>query len=225
MRQDIRGRKAAASAAAFMCDFMCDFMCVCATKALKTFVASRSQRPNLMLQMELTDVGIDTHSGLSVVILRNRQEEASLPIWVGMHEGVLISKLLSKKSATRPLSHDLLLEAIRQMNYRVDKVEVTHSKNRLYYATIFLSAGEGDQRSAPVELDARPSDAFALALAADVPIYVADDLLVKERKEGSPVLDMTPPPEFRDFIQNIKASDFSRLGIRADLPEDDEPSS
>ncbi len=180
-----------------------------------------------MLQMELTDVGIDTHSGLSVVILRNQQEEASLPIWVGMHEGVLISKLLSKKTASRPLSHDLLLEAIRQMNYRVDKVEVTHSKNRLYYATIFLSVGDGSQRRAAVELDARPSDAFALALAADVPIYVADDLLIKqaEGKEESPVLDMTPPPEFRDFIQNIKASDFSHLGIRAELPEDDEPSS
>ncbi len=177
-----------------------------------------------MLQMELTDVGIDTHSGLSVVILRNLQEEASLPIWVGMQEGVLISRLLSKKSASRPLSHDLLLDAINQLNYKVEKVAVTHSKNRLYYATVFLSAG--DPRSAPIELDARPSDAFALALAAEVPIYVADDLLIKgaETEESFPVLDMTPPPDFRDFVQNIKASDFSHLGIRAELPGDDEPS-
>lgn len=122
------------------------------------------------------------------------------------------------------MAHDLLLQIIRQLSYQVDKVSITHSKNRLYYATICLSCCDGVHAS--IELDARPSDAFALALAADAPIYVASDLVSKQTEaEGSAVLDMTPPEGFRAFLENVKASDFAQLGIRTDLPEEDELSS
>jgi bifunctional DNase/RNase len=121
----------------------------------------------------------DPNTDAQIVILRDERTAQVLPIWVGAAEGNAIKLAMDDASTPRPMSHDLLRSLIEHLNLTVSKVVVTDVKNNTYYASIHL-ASQGMERT----VDARPSDAIALALRTGSPIFVASSVL-QQRGGGS----------------------------------------
>ena len=127
-----------------------------------------------MIQMVVDKVGLDVESEQAIVLLRNVQGTAMLPIWVGPAEATAIALSVQGMKASRPLTCDLLKEIVDQLEAKVVMVLVTELKEQTYYATLVLGRAEGN-----VEIDCRPSDGIALALRADAPIYVSEAVLAE----------------------------------------------
>ncbi len=131
---------------------------------------------------------MDPNSNTPIVVLKGVESEAVLPIWVGAYEANAIALEIEKIVPQRPMTHDLLRNLIIQMGYRVERVIVTDLRDNTFYAVIDLVDEDGEK----VSLDARPSDAIALALRTDSPIYVDQRVLdlssanIVEEKEEAP---------------------------------------
>ncbi|HLG21531.1 MAG TPA: bifunctional nuclease family protein [Candidatus Manganitrophaceae bacterium] len=139
----------------------------------------------------------DQNTDAQIVILKDEQNAELLPIWIGSAEGNAIRFALEALAPQRPLTHDLLKSFLTHLNVQMEKVVITDINNSTYYATLYLipnrPASQGtereanDQASAPeLTVDARPSDAIALALRMGVPIYATEEAL---QKKGSENLD------------------------------------
>ncbi len=120
---------------------------------------------------------MDPSSGTPIIILKDVNSETMLPIWVGAYEANAIALEIEKIAPQRPMTHDLLRNLIVQMGARVERVVVTELKDNTFFAVIEMRNSEGE----PVMLDARPSDAIALALRADSPIYVNEEVIRASR--------------------------------------------
>ncbi len=126
----------------------------------------------------LPDQNTDTH----IVILRDEQHAEVLPIWVGAAEGNAIKMALEGMVSPRPMSHDLIRSFAEHLNVKVTQAVITEVKNNTYYARIHLRTADGEQTA-----DSRPSDAIALALRANCPIFVTQDVL---KQRGGTNLDV-----------------------------------
>ena len=105
------------------------------------------------------------------------------------------------------MTHDLTINFIKATGYDIEKVEINDVDNETYFSTVYLSNMEGKV----LEVDARPSDAIALALRADAPIYVTENVLMDGSVSCDTQKDEEEAQEFRNFVQSIKPSDFERL--------------
>lgn len=168
------------------------------------------------IPLKVDTVIADPNSGAQIVILKDEQNFELLPIWVGMAEGNAIRFALEGISSPRPLTHDLLKDFLNHLKILLEKVLIHSMSGSTYYASLHLIqthppkhiAGEEDNvkenspavlHDEPEELiiDARPSDAIALALRMGVPIYVTEEVL---RKKGSENLDT--------WLEKLKPKDF-----------------
>ena len=129
------------------------------------------------VQRIVEDKGTDTR----IVVLQHNQSNDVLPIWVGAAEGTAIQWAIDSVVTPRPMSHDLIRSFANHLNVKVQRVVITDVKSSTFYATVYLTS-KGVERS----VDARPSDAIALALRAQCPIYVVPDVL---KRRGSTNLD------------------------------------
>lgn len=127
-----------------------------------------------MVRMQVYRVGVDPQRRVPFVLLADEQVQRLLPICIGPFEANAIATQLQGQDFPRPLTHDLLRTVIEALGARLDHVAVTALADGTFFATLNLQAGE---RS--LEIDARPSDAIALALRADAPIYVAEEVLAE----------------------------------------------
>ncbi len=132
-----------------------------------------------MLEMKVFGLALDEDSQVPVLILKDREEKTVLPIWIGAMEAMAISLVLNEVKLPRPMTHDLLLNAIHDLGGSVAAVSVTSLREGTYYAEI-----EIDIRGERKRIDSRPSDAIALALRAGVPIMVAQDVFAQMAAEG-----------------------------------------
>lgn len=138
-----------------------------------------------MIEMKVFGLALDEESQVPVLILKDMDEKAVLPIWIGAMEAMAISLALNDVKLPRPMTHDLLLRLVEALDAQVVSVNVTSLSEGTYYAEIEIDTG-GDIR----HVDSRPSDAIALALRAKAPILVAEPVLqqvAKEAKEPSVV--------------------------------------
>lgn len=157
------------------------------------------------MQIEMTIKGlmIDPITNLPIVILRDRDGQRVLPIWVGVAEANAIALQIENVTTPRPMTHDLLRNVITDLNARIQKIVVSDLKENTFYALIYLLAGE-DQ----VAIDARPSDAIALALRAKAPIFVEDHVIDTAR-----TTDLTPDRENAERLQKwLESLDPDDLG-------------
>jgi len=120
---------------------------------------------------------MDPNSGTPIIILKDVNSETMLPIWVGAYEANAIALEIEKIAPPRPMTHDLLRNLIVELGLRVERVVVTSLRENTFYAVIELIGESGE----PMRLDSRPSDAIALALRADCPIYVDSDVIQASR--------------------------------------------
>ena len=162
-----------------------------------------------MIRVSIDSVKVSMLSQHRVVVLKAEEEERYLPIWIGPFEADAITIGLQKVQMTRPLTHDLLKAVIDQMNASVSHIQVSDLKNDTFYAEIVV-----EQNGRTLEIDSRPSDAIALAVRVDVPIYVAQEVMDKAGIVPSSEHDeVTAEDEeklaaFRDFVDTLDLDDL-----------------
>jgi len=158
-----------------------------------------------MVRMTVQRVGIDP-SRQALVILADEEERRLLPILIGLFEAQSIAMAISGEDIGRPLTHDLLLAVIHATGCKLSRVEITRLADRTFFALLHVESEDGT-----LEIDARPSDAIALALRADVPIFVAEEVLAQAQVIDETVeQDEQELEKFKDLLGSI------------DLDEEDE---
>ena len=156
------------------------------------------------LEVKIRGLMMDPITNMPVVVLKETQGAGILPIWVGPHEANAIALEIEKVQTTRPMTHDLLKNVLTGLNVHVQKVVVSDLRDDTFYALIWM---ERDGQT--LSMDSRPSDALALALRLDCPIFVEDQVL-KNSKKGSTVSDKSSSEELRKWLENLNDEDLGR---------------
>lgn len=170
-----------------------------ATTASKTGVA-----PSTEVEMQIRGLMMDPVTNMPIVVLKDVASDLVLPIWVGIFEANAIALELDKTTTPRPMTHDLLQNLARGLNAEVRKVVVSELKDDTFYAVIWMEQG-----GETVTLDARPSDAIALALRWDCPIYVQREVLENSKQASAGAQDVTSE-EMRRWLENLNDDDMGR---------------
>jgi bifunctional DNase/RNase len=129
------------------------------------------------IEVKIRALMMDPNSGTPIIILKDVNSETMLPIWVGAYEANAIALEIEKIAPPRPMTHDLLRNLIVELGLTVDRVVVTSLRDNTFYAVIEMTGENGDA----MRLDSRPSDAIALALRADCPIFVDQEVIQASR--------------------------------------------
>lgn len=158
----------------------------------------------MQIEMMIKGLMVDPMTNMPIVILRDDGGERILPIWVGIFEANAIALQIENVETPRPMTHDLLRNLITDLNGAVEKIVVSDLKENTFYALIHVRIG-GEL----VAVDARPSDAIALALRASVPIYVEDTVIENARS-----LDFTPekadPERLAKWLESLDPEDLGK---------------
>ena len=164
------------------------------------------------IEMKIRGLMIDPTANTPIVILKDINSDTMLPIWVGAYEANAIALEIEKIAPQRPMTHDLLKNVIDQMGASVKRIVVTDLIDNTFYAVIELMVG---QRT--IFLDSRPSDAIALALRSDCPIYVNEDVIKNSRNTvveksvaGESDLEAEEDDEVVDWPDEIDDSDINK---------------
>ena len=129
------------------------------------------------IEVKIRALMMDPNSGTPIIILKDVQSDTMLPIWVGAYEANAIALEIEKIAPPRPMTHDLLRNLIIQLGVQVERVVVTRLQDNTFFAEIEMRNSDGNL----MRLDSRPSDAIALALRADCPIYVDMEVIKASR--------------------------------------------
>ncbi|HEX8284275.1 MAG TPA: bifunctional nuclease family protein [Pyrinomonadaceae bacterium] len=129
------------------------------------------------IEVKIRGLMMDPSSGTPIIILKDVNSETMLPIWVGAYEANAIALEIEKIAPQRPMTHDLLRNVILEMGAFVERVVVTELRDNTFFAMIMMKDRAGDS----VMIDARPSDAIALALRVDCPIFVNEEVIQASR--------------------------------------------
>jgi bifunctional DNase/RNase len=157
-----------------------------------------------MIEMRVKGLAVDANSKIPVVILTDPEEKRYLPIWIGIYEADAILIALEKINVPRPMTHDLLKSILETLGVRIERILIHNIQNNTFYARITLVRDKDEW-----EIDARPSDAIALGLRAECPIFVSEKVVIeasitdKSKYEKEKI-------EFKKFFQDLKPADFNR---------------
>ncbi|MGI6037547.1 MAG: bifunctional nuclease family protein [Limnochordia bacterium] len=157
-----------------------------------------------MVKMKVKVVGIDQSSMLPVVIITDDAERGFIPIVIGPAEANAITLQMEGIKPPRPITHDLLKNILDGFNARVERVVITDLRDETYFARIYLQTPQGK-----IDIDARPSDAIALALRTDAPIYITEAVASKAMIHTGEDEELAA---FREFLEHVKPEDFRRDG-------------
>jgi bifunctional DNase/RNase len=156
------------------------------------------------VEMKIRGLMMDPVTNMPIVILRESDSETVLPIWVGVYEANAIALEIEKVATPRPMTHDLLKNLLIGLETSVRKVVVTELKDDTFYAVIWLERG-----GEIISIDSRPSDALALALRMDCPIYVEEEVL-KTSKLATAASDRVSSDDLRRWLENLGEDDLGR---------------
>lgn len=160
-----------------------------------------------MIEMRVMGIALDTRSGSPIVVLNDLENRKALPIWIGSAEASSIIRKIENIPSTRPMTHDLFINLIQQSEQTLKSVEISEVDEQTYFATLVIETKEGEK----ILLDSRPSDAIAVAIRADVPIFVSEDVMESGAISTNSKKDEQEEAEFKSFIQEVKPSDFEKL--------------
>jgi len=156
------------------------------------------------VEMKIRGLMMDPVTNMPIVVLKDSRGSAILPIWVGIYEANAIALEIEKVQTPRPMTHDLLRNLLLGLNVRVHKVVVSELKEDTFYALIWMER-EGQMMS----MDSRPSDALALALRVDCPIYVEETVL-KSSKLSNALTEKSQNEELRKWLEGLSDEDLGR---------------
>ncbi|MGI8917442.1 MAG: bifunctional nuclease family protein [Pyrinomonadaceae bacterium] len=158
------------------------------------------------IEVKIRALMMDPNSGTPIIILKDIESDTMLPIWVGAYEANAIALEIEKIAPPRPMTHDLLRNLITELGMQVERVVVTSLRDNTFFAVIEMLTSEGSR----MVLDSRPSDAIALALRADCPIYV-DMEVIKASRNSVPVEEGEEPAMGEEEWPDV-------IGEAGDLP-------
>lgn len=168
-----------------------------------------------MIEMFVTGVALDIRTNIPLVILNDAEKKYTLPIWIGQSEAQAIARGLMNAETERPMTHDLLCDVIDSLEASIDCIEINTYEEATFFASIILM----DKDETSMAIDSRPSDAIALAIRHEAPIYVSEKILsevggqIKALQDSEEAIDPITNPEaraeFKEFLKNVKASDFN----------------
>jgi uncharacterized protein len=156
------------------------------------------------VEMKIRGLMMDPVTNMPIVILKDVNGATVLPIWVGVYEANAIALEIEKVATPRPMTHDLIKSLLLGLDTNVRKVVVNELKDDTFYAVIWLDR-DGDM----ISVDSRPSDALAIALRLDCPIYVEESVL-KSSKVAATVSDKVNNEELRRWLEGLNDEDLGR---------------
>ncbi len=157
------------------------------------------------IEVRIRGLMMDPSTNMPIIILKDVASDAVMPIWVGFFEAKAISDEIEKVTAPRPMTHDLLRNLIRYMNGELERVVINELRDDTFFATLWLR-----QDNESIAMDVRPSDAIALALRSDCPIFVAEQVMQSAK------LNTAGPPEgptaeqLRGWLEGLNDEDLGR---------------
>ena len=156
--------------------------------------------------MVIYGVSFDLVGKQPIVLLKTADGNKFLPIWIGHPEAAAILMRLQGASTPRPMTHDLVTDILSQLDAQVVKITVTELRDSTFYAQITVA-----QDGSEIEIDSRPSDAIALAIRAEAPIFVADRVIEESaiEFEGEEVNEEEIVSEFKQFLENVSPDEFA----------------
>jgi hypothetical protein len=156
------------------------------------------------IEMKIRGLMMDPVTNMPIVILKDLAGTQVLPIWVGIYEANAIALEIEKVSTPRPMTHDLLKNLLLGLETGVRKVVVSELKDDTFYAVIWL-----ERDGEVISIDSRPSDALALALRVDCPIYVEEEVL-KSSKSATAMAEKSGNEELKRWLEGLNDEDFGR---------------
>ncbi|MBI5282865.1 MAG: bifunctional nuclease family protein [Candidatus Solibacter usitatus] len=156
------------------------------------------------VEMKIRGLMMDPVTNMPIVILRDPDGGQILPIWVGIYEANAIALEIEKVTTPRPMTHDLIKNVLTGLEAGVRKVVVSELRDDTFFALIWV-----EKNGELISIDSRPSDALALALRLDCPIYVEEQVL-KSSKSTATVSDKVSNEELRRWLEGLNDEDFGR---------------
>ncbi len=167
-------------------------------------MVSPQRKEGVVIEVRIHSLNVDATTNQPVILLRDPESGKLLPIWIGGNEASAILLKLQRVEPPRPLAHDLLMNTIRDLGFELERVEITRLEESTFYAELSLKSAERK-----VAVDARPSDSIALAVRANAPIFVADEVLESAGITPEEEYDEEAEVErFRSFLESVNPQDF-----------------
>jgi len=165
----------------------------------------------MLHKVSIAGLTMDPASNTPIIILKSEEDEQAVPIWIGLLEATSIASALQNIKYERPMTHDLLKNFADTLQISIVKVEVCDLKDNTFYARIYFVSEDKS-----FDIDARPSDAIALALRFKAPIYVEDSVMQKSKiSDGeAEVLDTSEEgKKWADYLENLSPDDFGKYKV------------
>jgi bifunctional DNase/RNase len=163
----------------------------------------------MLIEMKVSGLTIDPITNTPIVILKDLQERKAIPIWIGLFEASAIATEMEKINFSRPMTHDLMNDILKTLGAEITSVEICDLRNNTFFASIHLIRN-GER----FVVDARPSDAIALALRANAQIFVDDKVLEKSRTIDfggkTTELDKLKEDKLKEFLENLSPEEFGK---------------
>jgi uncharacterized protein len=156
-----------------------------------------------MIEMKVAGIGLDPGTRSSVLLLKDATGRRALPIYIGPDQASAIGSVLEHKIPPRPATHDVFMNMLDAWNLTLDQVVIHALRDNTFYAALIVT--QGDQKR---EIDARPSDAIALAVRANCPIWVLEEVVVDASIPVDREADEAERRAFRDFVSNLSPADL-----------------
>ena len=156
------------------------------------------------VEMKIRGLMMDPVTNMPIVVLKDPSSDAVLPIWVGIYEANAIALEIEKVATPRPMTHDLIKNVLTGLDARVHKVVVTELRDDTFFAVIWM-----ERDGQVISIDSRPSDALAVAMRLDCPIFVDEEVL-KSSKLAATISDRASNEELRKLLENMNDEDFGR---------------
>ena len=161
----------------------------------------------IMIEMKVMGIALDTRTGSPIVVLNDKENTRALPIWIGSSEASSIIRQIEKIEVTRPMTHDLICAILEETGYMLERVEIHDVAEDTYFANLLLVDDDGNE----IIIDSRPSDAIAIALRTESPIYVTENVVCDATISTNKPKEEKDARDFHDFIENLKPSDFKKF--------------
>ena len=165
----------------------------------------------MLREVTISGLTLDSASNTPILLLKAVDNDDSIPIWIGLLEATSIATILKKVKFDRPMTHDLFKNFMEKVDVSLKKVEICDLKNNTFYARIYFTSEDKE-----FNMDSRPSDAIAIAIRAEAPIYVDDNVIEKfkmDDKEFEALDKSEEGQKWADYLAKLSPEDFGKYKI------------
>ena len=163
----------------------------------------------MLHKVKIAGLAMDPTSNTPIIILKSEEGDQAVPIWIGLLEATSIASALQNIKFERPMTHDLFKNFTDMLDIHVDKIEVCDLKDSTYYARIYFTSADNN-----FSIDARPSDAIAIALRAQAPIFVDDKVIEKSKmsQQDAEAVDTSDEgKKWAEYLSKLNPDDFHKV--------------